>query len=112
MEKIIINATEKGGHVLINAMNIKLRFDCYLCEIYIPDGYIFDLEKLKKTFLDWMELQPECIVNFSANRGGYCFNEKHFLKYVNDIILKGSREKAYFLQPLQEKSKSKFVIDF
>ncbi len=93
-------------------MNIKLRFDCYSCDIYIPDGYIFDLEKLKKSFLDWMELQPECIVDFSDGRSGYYFNEKHFVKFVNDIILKRSREKAYLIQTLQEKRKSKFTIDF
>lgn len=87
-------------------MNIKLKFDCYSRNVYIPDGYVTELSTLKTSFLDWMKQQPECIVELSKKQIGYSYNERNFVKYVNDVILKDSKEKAYFVSP-SEKNRCK-----
>lgn len=93
-------------------MNIELKFDYYSRTIHIPDGYIHDLKQLQISFLEWMQHQPECIVNTPNNRFGYSYNEDDFLKYVNSVILRNSNEKAYFLSLLNKKNKKRLVIEF
>lgn len=75
-------------------MNIKLKFDFYTKIIYIPDGYIDNLHKLQLEFLDWVSRQSECLTDSC----GLSYDAEDFLKYVNDVVLENSREKAYFLQ--------------
>lgn len=93
-------------------MNVKLQFDCSSKTIYIPDGYVDDLGKLQLSFLDWIKQQPECITNTHRNQIGYFYNEIHFLKYVNDVLLINSREKAYFTKQLQNNHVNNHVIKF
>ena len=43
-------------------MNIELKFDYYSKIVFIPDGYVSSIEKLKLSFLDWVERNPNCSV--------------------------------------------------
>lgn len=78
-------------------MNIELKFDYHSCVVYIPDGYIQDVYELQKDFLEWIEDQPTCIIKTPENLLVLSYDEKDFIKYLNDVVLKDSNEKAYFL---------------
>ena len=93
-------------------MNIELKFDYYSCVIYIPDNYIYDVESLQKSFFEWMQQQPECIIDTPNMQKGFSYNEDDFLKYVNNVILKNEREKAYFVSKARKKIKKNCVIVF
>ena len=93
-------------------MNIELSFDYYSRMIYIPDGIVRDTQELQRSFLDWMQQQPECLVATSNMQLGFSYNEDDFLRYINSVILVNSKEKAYFISTQKRKSKKKFVIVF
>ncbi len=88
-------------------MNIELKFDYDSSVIYIPDGCVFDAKELQQSFLEWMQNQPECII-----KSGYSYNEEDFLRYINNVMLKNSKEKAYFLPCTQNKTSRNFTIVF
>lgn len=75
---------------------MKFDFDAYT--LYVPDGYIFDIKKVQSCFLEWMQEQPECITQNKSGNIGFSYGAKDFLKYINDVILCESNEKAYFVQ--------------
>ena len=93
-------------------MNVELKFDYYSRMIYIPDGYVDDVKILQSSFLDWMQEQPECIVCAPDMQMGYSYNEDDFLRYINNVVLKNSHEKAYFIFNKSPKNKNTFVIVF
>ncbi len=76
-------------------MYIKLKFDYYSCNIYIPDCYLNNFENLQENFLEWMYEQPECFLNLKSSKIGYSYNENDFIKYLNTVILSDCNEKAY-----------------
>lgn len=78
-------------------MNIELKFDYYSKIVFIPDGYVSSIEKLKLSFLDWVERNPDCIL-IDPNRSiVLSYNENDFILFLNTEVLKNSNEKAYFL---------------
>ena len=93
-------------------MNVELRFDYDSRVIYIPDGYVDDVKILQSSFLDWMQEQPECIVCAPDTQVGYSYNEDDFLRYINNVVLKNSNEKAYFVFNQFSTNKNIFVIVF
>ncbi len=79
-------------------MNIELKFDYYSKIVFIPDGYVSSIEKLKLSFLDWVERNPNCIL-IDPNRSiVLSYNENDFILFLNTEVLKNSNEKAYFLK--------------
>ena len=86
-------------------MFIKLKFEFHECNIYIPDGYLDNLENLQKDFLQWMYEQPECYIPTKKNKIVYSYNEYNFIKYLNTVLLKYSHEKAYLCSKQQIKTK-------
>lgn len=92
-------------------MNVELKFDYYSRMIYIPNGYVRDVKILQSSFFEWMQQQSECIVVTSNMQLGFSYNEEDFLRFINNEILKDSKEKAYFIHN-QQKNKKKFVITF
>ena len=89
-------------------MKVILQFDYYSNIMYIPDGYIKDLNEMHMNFFDWLSEQSECYIS----KNGVCglsYNEMDFLKYVNEVILKESDEKAYITKNIR-KSKQKVPI--
>lgn len=93
-------------------MNIELKFDYYSRMIYIPDGHVYDMKILQSSFLEWMQQQPECIVSAPNMQLGFSYNEEDFLRFINSVVLKNSKEKAYFISKPQKKIKKRFVIVF
>ena len=77
-------------------MNVELKFDFDTYTVYLPDGYIFDASKLQNDFLEWMQEKPECITQDKNGNLGFSYDADTFLKYINEVILANSGEKAYF----------------
>lgn len=88
-------------------VNVILKFDYYSCTIYIPDGYIRDLNEIYDNFFEWLHHQPSCIKRVGKN-DVLSYNEKDFLRYINEEVLKGV-EKAYIASDIP-KSKKKIPI--
>lgn len=78
-------------------MNIELKFDYYSKIVFIPDGYVSSIEKLKLSFLNWVERNPNCILIDSNHSIVLSYNENDFILFLNTVVLKNSNEKAYFL---------------
>lgn len=95
-------------------MLLELKFDYHSQAMHIPDGFISDLKSLQMEFLDWVEEQPECIVNSVGKGYAYSYNADDFMRYINDIILKDSAEKAYFVldEQYRKLSKNKIKLKF
>ena len=81
-------------------MIIDLRFDQDESSIYVPDGYIEDIEKLQNNFLDWI---------ISKNQSCICYNSDDFLYYLNTIVLSGN-EVAFYKK--SKNRKNHFTIVF
>lgn len=84
-------------------MYINLKFDYYMTTLYVPDGYILDIKLLQDDFLEWVSNNPECII---LSKGGnvLSYSDKDFLQYVNEELLKESKEKAYIeVKPVKKK---------
>ena len=47
-------------HILTMIVLIKFDFEQY--KIYIPDGYIMNLENIRSDFFEWIYYQPEYII--------------------------------------------------
>jgi len=75
-------------------MIIDLRFDQDESSIYVPDGYIEDIEKLQNNFLDWI---------ISKNQSCICYNSDDFLCYLNTVVLSGN-EVAFYKKSKNKKS--------
>ena len=52
-------------HILTMIVLIKFDFEQY--KIYIPDGYILNLENIRSDFFEWIYYQPECIIYDKSN---------------------------------------------
>ena len=91
-------------------MFIKLKFEFHECNVYIPDGYLNNLENLQKNFLEWMYEQPECYMKLEKTKIGYSYNENDFIKYLNTVLLKDYHEKAYLCSKQQIKTKKTFFF--
>lgn len=93
-------------------MIIELRFDYYLCALYVPNGVIRDISTLQKSFFDWVAEQASCINVTSSGNLAYCYDENDFLRYLNDVVLEKYCEKAYFVQPQKVNTKYKITLKF
>ena len=92
-------------------MKVILKFDYHSDIIYIPDGYIKNLNEVYMKFFDWLAEQPECLIN----KDGICglsYDENDFLKYINDEVLEGIGEKAYFVRNVINSKEKQIVLNF
>ncbi len=91
-------------------MNINLEFDFDTYTVYVPDGYISNAAKMQIDFLEWVHEKPECVSQDKNGRLAFAYGADDVLKYINDVILLCSKEKAYFIQnPMK---KSSFTLKF
>ncbi|MBE5922657.1 MAG: hypothetical protein E7269_07890 [Lachnospiraceae bacterium] len=93
-------------------MNISLKFDCHSCTIYIPDGYITNIIEIQNQFFEWVSEQSSCLTEDNAGRVAVKYNEKDFLKYINEQILIDSREKAYIISGTNKTKGKMFTLLF
>lgn len=92
-------------------MNIIIKFDFDEHGVYIPDGYIQNIEEFQRDFILWMEDQKQCIV-CNNERLNYSFNVETVLDYINNVILSDSRERAYIIQLERNRKKRVRTISF
>lgn len=92
-------------------MDIILKFDYYSRTLYIPDGYIEHLNKIYEQFFEWLFEQPECLVELPKNLG-LRYDENDFLRYINEVILLNSNEKAYLVSGEPKNKKKAPVLKF
>lgn len=79
-------------------MNVILKFDYYKRIVYIPDGYIKNLEKTHLQFFEWMYAQPEYrIYDEGDDEFGVEYDSDDFLRYLNEMVLAKSNEKAHYV---------------
>ena len=94
-------------------MKIQLIFDFAKYMLYVPDGYIIDTKKLQMDFFDWCETQEDAFSIAPGKRFGWCYSNELFLRYINDVVLSESREKAYFIdyEKITRKNYQKFSFN-
>ena len=78
-------------------MKIQLIFDIAKYMIYVPDGYIIDTKQLQMDFFEWCETQEDAFLITPGNIFSWCYSKELFLRYINEVVLSESREKAYFI---------------
>ena len=86
-------------------MKIRLKFEYTSSLIYIPDGFVLDINLLQMNFLKWVEEQPDCIVLNKTRACGISYSSDDFLRYVNDEILYETNEKAYYINEVKNTEK-------
>lgn len=79
-------------HILTMIVLIKFDFEQY--KIYIPDGYIMNLENIRSDFFEWIYYQPEYII-YDKSNAILTYGVDDFLKFLNETIFTGCKEKAY-----------------
>lgn len=79
-------------HILTMIVLIKFDFEQY--KIYIPDGYILNLENIRLDFFEWIYYQPEYII-YDKSNAILTYGVDDFLKFLNETIFTGCKEKAY-----------------
>ena len=78
-------------------MNIVLKFDYYSPMVYVPDGYIKDISELQAHFFEWLHDKSEYFAQDKSGNLAFSYDENAVLKYINDVVLEHSNEKAYFI---------------
>ena len=105
-------------------MIFKLDCGYYIKLMHVPDGYMdhlryrktADLVQFEHGFFDWLDQHEEYIQYLDSIDGGQiqgrCFNEKAILRYVNEVILVNSEEKAYFTSKAMLRKEKSGVLYF
>lgn len=88
-------------------MNILLEFDYDSHLIFVPDGYILNLQEAQNDFFSWLSEQPGNLVKNSRNQLSIQYNADDFLQYLNENVLCGTGEKAYYLHRKSQEIKKK-----
>lgn len=79
-------------HIL--TMIVLIKFDLEQYKIYIPDGYILNLKNIRSDFYELIDCQPECII-YDKSNAILAYGVDDFLKFLNETIFTGCKEKAY-----------------
>ena len=93
-------------------MVIELRFDYASSFVAVPDGYITSGKELQKSFLAWVEDQPENIVITKDGRAAVIYGDEDIMKYLNSVLLCDSREKAFLIPKEKVRNPVTFAISF
>ena len=93
-------------------MVIELRFDYASSFVAVPDGYITSGKELQKSFLAWVEDQPENIVITKDGRAAVSYGDEDIMKYLNSVLLCESREKAFLIPKEKVRNPVTFAISF
>ena len=93
-------------------MRIKLRFDVMECIIYVPDGYVLNIRQLQADFFEWCETQTDSFSTAPGRKFAYSYSQELFLRYINEVVLSKSAEKAYFIDSDHTKQKKIPTIIF
>ena len=84
-------------------MVVKLQFDMQQHFVFIPDGYVIDINQIRSDFFEWIEERPEYWT--MSKHGGFAlsYDGTAFLCFINEVVLLG-KEKAFFIdKPIRRK---------
>ena len=93
-------------------MVIELRFDYASSFVAVPDGYITSGKELQKSFLAWVEDQPENIIITKDGRAAVGYSDEDIIKYLNSVLLCDSREKAFLIPKEKVRNPVNYAISF
>ena len=105
-------------------MIFKLDFGYYVKLMHVPDGYMDylryrkkdDLIQFENAFDDWIDQHEEYVRYFDSIDGGQikgrCYGPDDVLRYVNEVILVNSEEKAYFTSKAMLRKEKSGVLYF
>ena len=93
-------------------MNIILAFDHSSTTIFVPDGYVSDVEHLRACFFDWLYDNPQYMTYDEKGHAVYAYDAAAFLAYLNQVVLCASSEKAYFVPPTQKVRGKLYRLEF
>ena len=93
-------------------MVIELRFDYASSFVSVPDGYMTRGKELQKSFLAWVEDQPENIVITIDGRAAVSYGDEDIIKYLNSVLLCESREKAFLIPKEKVRNPVNYAISF
>lgn len=79
-------------------MNILLKFDYEDHLIRVPDGYIFDVKMVQLDFFEWLYRREKNMTALPTGRLGCAYSAADFLHYINEVILRDSNERAFFIR--------------
>lgn len=79
-------------------MIIKIKFDYHFAIVVIPDKSLSNVNGLQESFLEWVEEQPDCVIERSHGKLALSYNEFDVLRFVNEKLLVNSNEKAYLIK--------------
>lgn len=97
---------------MIGLMNIVLKFDYSTDILFVPDGYISDVEKLRLCFFDWLYDNPQYMTSDKKGHAVFSYDATAFLTYINQVVLCSSNEKAYFVSPTQRVRGKLYRLEF
>ncbi len=95
-------------------MIIEVRCMYHTIYLKVPDGVMDDFMKdplaSEEDFYMWIDSQPELII-VQGNDYARCFNEEHFVRYVDEVLLANSSQKSIRIRkPLFRKADVFFYI--
>lgn len=93
-------------------MKIILEFTYHQRIIVIPEGYISDIKEFQRECTEWIYNQPEYWVIGRNNTLVCSYGENDILRYVNEILIADSGEKAYLLDESVEDKECKNLLYF
>ena len=105
-------------------MILLLDFGHYVKYVHVPDGYMDhlkdrktdDLIRFEDDFFTWVDQHEEYIRYLDSIDGGqlkgYCYGAKDVLRYINEVILADSEEKAYFTSKAMLRKEKSGVLYF
>lgn len=93
-------------------MKLIVKFDIDELGVFIPDGYIHNVNTLKDDFLQWCYNQPDAILVAKPNVPAFSISKEKFIQYLNEILLMDSTERAYYIDVRDIQSKRKKTIKF
>ena len=93
-------------------MNIVLKFDYAADTVFVPDGDISDVEELRLRFFDWLYDNPQYMTCAKKGHTAYAYDAAAFLAYINQVVLRASNEKAYFVPSAQKVRGKLYRLEF
>ena len=93
-------------------MKLMIYFDIDIDAVYIPDGYISNMQALQNSFLDWADDQQETFIYGPGKRTCKRYTCELFLRYLNEQVLAEYREKAYRIATPKKPYKNTYTKRF
>ena len=78
-------------------MKLIVKFDIEELGVFIPDGYIYNVNDLRNDFLMWCYDQPDTFLVTKTKVPAFSISQEKFIQYLNEVLLRNSTERAYYI---------------